>query len=57
MKRRIVVDRGGVALLARKFGCTREMASKSLNFQKNSLLARKIRYVAKNEYGGIEIGE
>lgn len=57
MNRRIVVGRGDGVKIASIFGCTREMVSKSLNFKKNSLLARKIRKVAKEQYGGIEIGK
>lgn len=56
MNRRIVMDRGSVVKLASVMGCTREMVSKALNFKKDSRLARKIRYVAKEQYGGIEIG-
>lgn len=43
--------------LATTMNCTREMVSKALNFKKDSRLARKIRYVAKEQYGGIEIGD
>lgn len=57
MKRRIVVDRGDVQKIACVMHCTREMVSKSLNFNKNSELARRIRYVAKEQYGGVEIGK
>lgn len=56
MNRRIVMDRGGVAKLSKTMNCTREMVSKALNFKKDTTLARKIRYVAKEQYGGIEIG-
>lgn len=56
MNRRIVMDRGSAAKLASTMGCTREMVSKALNFKKDSMLARKIRFVAKEQYGGIEIG-
>ena len=57
MNRRIVMDRGSVVKIAQAMHCTREMVSKALNFKKNSMLARKIRYVAKEQYGGIEIGD
>ena len=57
MNRRIVVGRGDGVKLASAFNCTREMVSKALNFKKDSMLARKIRYVAKEQYGGIEIGD
>jgi len=56
MKRRIVMDRGCVVKLASTMNCTREMVSKSLNFKKDTDLARRIRHVAKSQYGGIEIG-
>ena len=57
MNRRIFMDRGSVVKLASAMNCTREMVSKALNFKKNSMLARKIRHVAKEQYGGIEIGD
>lgn len=56
MKRRIVVEHGDMRKIAASMGCTREMVSKSLNFGKNSDLARRIRYIAKTQYGGVEIG-
>ena len=56
MNRRIVMDRGNVIRIAERMRCTREMVSKSLNFKKDSILARKIRYVAKEHFGGIEVG-
>ena len=56
MNRRIVMDRGNVVKIAKTMNCTREMVSKALNYKKNSMLARKIRFVAKEQYGGIEIG-
>lgn len=56
MKRKIVLDRGDVQKVAERMNCTREMVSKSLNFKMNSLLARKIRYVAKEIFGGVEVG-
>ena len=56
MNRRIVTDRGNVVKIAKTMNCTREMVSKALNFKKDSMLARKIRYVAKERYGGVEIG-
>lgn len=56
MNRRIVINRGDGMKIASDFNCTREMVSKALNFKKDSMLARKIRFVAKEQYGGIEIG-
>lgn len=57
MDRRIVVSHGDSKKIAVSMHCTREMVSKALNFKKDSELARKIRYVAKEQYGGIEIGK
>lgn len=57
MNRRIVVSHGDVVQIARSMGCTYEWVSKALNFKRDSLLARKIRHVAKEQYGGIEIGK
>lgn len=56
MNRRIVMERGNVVKIAQTMNCTREMVSKALNFKKDSALARRIRFVAKEQYGGIEIG-
>lgn len=57
MKKKIVLDRGNVAKIAKVMNCTPEMVSKSVNFKKNSMLARKIRFVAIKHFGGIEVGE
>ena len=58
MKKKIVVDHGDQQKIAAAMGCTREMVSKSLNYAKDTALARKIRYVAVKQYGGAiaEIG-
>lgn len=56
MNKRIVMERGCVQKLASSMNCTRVMVSKALNFKKDTVLARKIRHVAKEQYGGIEIG-
>lgn len=50
------MDRGHVGRIAVVMHCTREMVSKALNYKKDTDLARKIRYVAKEQYGGVEIG-
>ncbi len=55
--KRIILEYGKVKQLAWTFRCSREMVSKALHFKKNSELARKIRYVAVQQYGGIEIGK
>lgn len=56
MKKRIVMERGDAVKLAASMQCTREMVSKALNFKKDTDLARRIRHVAKSQYGGMEIG-
>ena len=55
MRKKIMMDYGGVNKLMAVFGCSRQMVSMSLNFKKNSALARKIRSVAKSQYGGREV--
>lgn len=55
MKRRIKLKRGDVARVAIAMNCTREMASAALNFRKESRLARRIRLVAKEKFGGVEV--
>lgn len=55
MKRRIVVEYGEVANIAKMMGCTYEMVSHSLAFRKNTDLARRIRKMALMR-GGVEIG-
>lgn len=57
MKRRIVVDRGRVNDIAHVMKLTRETVSRSLNYQSNSMLARKVRFVAKSQYDGVEVGK
>jgi hypothetical protein len=54
MKRKIVVETGECNELAKLFGCSLQMVSYSLNFKKNSLLARKIRAAAIKR-GGVDI--
>ena len=54
MRKKIMMDYGSVNKLMSVFGCSRQMVSMSLNFKKNSALARKIRSVAKSQYGGKE---
>lgn len=55
MKRRIVVEYGEVANIAKLMGCTYEMVSHSLAFRKDTDLARRIRKMALAR-GGVEIG-
>jgi hypothetical protein len=56
MKRKIVTNYGETKAIAKLLECTPEMVSYALNFQKNSLLARKIRKLALDR-GGIDISE
>lgn len=56
MNQRIVLDHGNVKRLADCMGCTREMVSKALNYKKDTPLARKIRHVAMEHYGGWKVG-
>ncbi len=56
MNKKIVLQHGDVSKVAASMNCTREMVSKALNFKKDTLLARRIRHVAKSQYGGVEIG-
>jgi len=55
MNRRIIVEYGKVNQIADAMNCTRVMVSKSLNYHKNSPLARKIRYIAVTQFDGKEI--
>ncbi len=57
MKKKIVLEHGDATKIAKLMNCTREMVSKSVNFKKNSMLARKIRFVAVKYFGGVEVGE
>lgn len=57
MKKRIIVDRGVGKKLSSLFGITPEMVSKSLNYKKDTHLARRVRYVAIKDFGGVIVGE
>lgn len=50
--RTIKVSSENKAKLAKMFGCTDRMVYKALCFEGDTLLARKIRYVARKEMGG-----
>ena len=52
MHKKIIIDYGKAKEIASLMKCTKVMVSLSMNFRKNSQLARKIRYVAIKEYGG-----
>lgn len=55
MAKKIVMKRGAVNKISRDMNITHEMVSKAVNFKKDSELARKIRYVATSQYGGVEV--
>lgn len=55
MRKKIVLEYGVIAKIAKVMKCTPEMVSKSVNYKKNSQLARKIRYVAIEQFGGVEV--
>ena len=43
--------------IATLMGITPEMVSKSLNYKKDSHLARRVRYMAIKDFGGIPVGD
>ncbi|MBR5169377.1 MAG: hypothetical protein IKW85_02265 [Muribaculaceae bacterium] len=53
MSKKIYVTDEAKNKLAGVFKVSRMMVWKALNFESNSLLARKIRYVALSQYGGV----
>lgn len=55
MKRQIIIDSDARKRLQEAFGVTRVTVWKALNYESDNELARKIRYTAKKEMGGIEI--
>lgn len=56
MIKRVVVERGVGKKIARLMGITPEMVSMSLNYKKDSVLARKVRYMAIKDFGGVLVG-
>lgn len=56
MNKRIIVERGVGKKIASLMGITTEMVSKSLNYKKDSHLARKVRYMALKDFGGVIVG-
>jgi predicted transcriptional regulator len=56
MKKRVIVERGVGRRIAKLLGITPEMVSKSLNFGKDSRLARRVRYIAIKDFGGVIVG-
>lgn len=57
MKRQIIIDSDARKRLQEVFGVTRVTVWKALNYESDNELARKIRYTAKKEMGGIEIND
>ncbi len=53
MKKKIYLEDGAKARLRQMFGCTNVMVWKALTFESTSKLARKIRYTALKEMGGV----
>lgn len=53
MTKRIYVEESAKAHLRRVFKCSNVMVWKALTFESDSKLARKIRYVALKELGGV----
>lgn len=56
MKKRVIVERGVGRRIAKLLDITPEMVSKSLNFGKDSRLARRVRYIAVKDFGGVIVG-
>ena len=56
MKKHIYLDKTGKGKLRQIFGCTEVMVWKALTFESDSDLARKIRFTATKEFGGVYSG-
>lgn len=56
MKKRVIVERGVGRRIAKLLDITPEMVSKSLNFGKDSRLARRVRHIALKDFGGVIVG-
>ena len=57
MKKHIYLDKAGKGKLRQVFGCTDVMVWKALTFESDSDLARKIRFTAMIEIGGVLMGD
>lgn len=57
MKKHIYLDKAGKGKLRQVFGCTDVMVWKALTFESDSDLARKIRFTAMKEFGGVLMGD
>ena len=55
MGKKVIVKYGKVNEIAKVMKLQRETVSRALNYQSNSFTARKVRYVAIKEYGGVEV--
>lgn len=57
MKKHVYLDKAGKGKLRQVFGCTDVMVWKALTFESDSDLARKIRFTAMKEFGGVLMGD
>lgn len=57
MRRFIKLSMASRRRLARVFGCTEKMVYLALTYRKETLLARKIRYTAVKQFGGVRMVE
>lgn len=57
MKKHVYLDKASKGKLQKVFSCTDVMVWKALTFESKSELARKIRYTAIKEFGGVLIGD
>lgn len=53
MEKEIFLSKEGTAKVMRAFNTTRKTVWEALNFKSDSVLARKIRFVALKDYGGV----
>jgi hypothetical protein len=57
MNKKIIVGHGVGKKIAELMGITTVMVSNSLNYKKDSHLARKVRYIALKHFGGEIVGD
>lgn len=53
--KKILLKHGDVKKLANAMHCTTRMVHLSTTYKANTLLAQKIRYVAVEQFGGVEV--
>lgn len=53
-KKEILMPPGQKTRLAKAMGVTRQMVWKALTYESDTTLAKKIRYTARKEFGGLE---